>query len=119
MMAMILVNEQGNDDCVIWPLKESAWNGLSTADCIFPSFLFIIGMAVPFSLKPEDKYKLKIWLRIIYRSCALFAIGVLLHIEGRSYINYRNGKFTFRIMGVLERSGLCYFILSSVFLLIP
>lgn len=52
MAGMILVNMNGTDLCVIWPLEESKWNGLSTADCVFPSFLFIMGLAIPFSLKP-------------------------------------------------------------------
>lgn len=49
MFGMILVDSMGNYDCVIWPLKESNWNGLSTADCIFPTFIFIMGLSIPLS----------------------------------------------------------------------
>ena len=30
-------------------LAESDWNGLTLADCIFPTFIFVVGVAIPFS----------------------------------------------------------------------
>ena len=49
MCGMIMVNDQG--DTPIWPLNESEWNGISTADLVFPSFLFIMGFAVPLAIR--------------------------------------------------------------------
>jgi len=57
MVGMIMVDSMGDFDHVIWPLNETEWNGLTTADCIFPSFLFIMGLAVPLALKREDRFK--------------------------------------------------------------
>jgi len=51
MVGMILVDNRGNPNHVIWPLDETSWNGLSTADCVFPSFLFISGVAITLALK--------------------------------------------------------------------
>ena len=51
MVGMIMVDSMGNFDYVIWPLDETVWNGLTTADCVFPSFLFIMGLAIPLALK--------------------------------------------------------------------
>ena len=67
MAAMIVVDSMGNYDYLIWPLAESEWNGLTTADCIFPSFLFIMGLAIPLALKPEDKHKKDVWIKILKR----------------------------------------------------
>jgi predicted acyltransferase len=44
------------------------------ADLIFPSFLFIMGMAVPLALTKNKPFRPKNLFRII----ALFGIGVLL-----------------------------------------
>jgi predicted acyltransferase len=51
MVGMILVDDMGDYDYVIWPLNETEWDGLSPADCIFPCFLFIMGLAIPLALK--------------------------------------------------------------------
>jgi predicted acyltransferase len=50
MAGMILVDNQGDFNSVFWPFRETAWNGLSTADCIFPAFLFINGLAISLAL---------------------------------------------------------------------
>jgi predicted acyltransferase len=46
MIGMLLVNNSGDYAFAIWPLSESEWNGLSTADMVFPSFLFMTGMSI-------------------------------------------------------------------------
>ncbi len=46
MSGMILVNNQGDYAYAIWALSESEWNGISTADMVFPSFLFMNGMSI-------------------------------------------------------------------------
>lgn len=66
-----------------WWLEHPEWNGLTLADFIFPSFLFIMGMAVPLSLSSSKPFRVRNLLRII----GLFAIGVLL--------NLFDGKFNF------------------------
>ncbi len=43
IFAMILVNTSAFFPDNFSPLIESEWNGTSPADCIFPSFLFIMG----------------------------------------------------------------------------
>ena len=79
MVGMIMVDSMGDFDHVIWPLNETEWDGLSTADCIFPSFLFIMGLAVPLALKREDRNKGMTWYKIIKRFILLFVIGMLLN----------------------------------------
>ena len=79
MVGMIMVDSMGDFDHVIWPLDESIWNGLSTADCVFPSFLFIMGLAIPLALKPEDKWNKSTWYKIFKRFVLLFCIGTALN----------------------------------------
>src|SRR5262245_10365202 len=47
--AMILVNNPGDWEHVYWPLDHAPWHGWTPTDLIFPFFLFIVGMALPFS----------------------------------------------------------------------
>lgn len=45
---MILVDDAGGE----WPMIGHApWNGCNLADFVMPFFLFIVGMAIPLSLK--------------------------------------------------------------------
>lgn len=78
-MGMIMVNSMGDYLHVIWPLDETEWDGLSPADCIFPSFLFMMGLAVPLALKREDRNKGSSWYKIIKRFILLFLIGMILN----------------------------------------
>lgn len=80
MVGMILVDSMGNFSYVIWPLNETEWNGLSTADCVFPSFLFIGGMAVVLAINLQrDRKDIAVWKRLIKRTLILFFIGELLN----------------------------------------
>ena len=97
-----MVDSMGDFDYVIWPLDESIWNGLSTADCVFPSFLFIMGLAVPLALKREDRFKKDTWFKIIKRFILLFLIGMALNFQGRIPRIFTTSPVTgWRIMGVL------------------
>ena len=79
MVGMIMVDSMGDFDHVIWPLNETTWDGLTTADCIFPSFLCIMGLAVPLAMKREERNKGSTWYKIIKRFILLFVIGMLLN----------------------------------------
>src|SRR6476620_8156058 len=46
--AMVLVNNQ--PDSKYWPLEHASWHGWTPTDLIFPFFLFIVGVATPFSM---------------------------------------------------------------------
>ena len=48
MQLMILVDGAGGE----WPvIGHAPWNGCNLADFVMPFFLFIVGMAIPLSLK--------------------------------------------------------------------
>jgi predicted acyltransferase len=55
---MILVNMAGVADQVYPPLLHADWNGCTPTDLVFPFFLFIVGVAMAFSLaKYTDENK--------------------------------------------------------------
>jgi predicted acyltransferase len=99
---MILVDNQGGHP--IWPLNESEWNGISTADLIFPAFLFIMGFAVPLAVKNPFKP-----LRLILRVIGLFLIGFLLNLTSHKF-----DFTTVRISGVLQRISTCYIMVVAI-----
>lgn len=81
MVGMILVDNSGSDSP--WYLDHPSWDGLTPADFIFPSFLFIMGFAVPLSVTEKNPIRLNNVIRII----ALFLIGM--------FINLTEYKFSF------------------------
>ncbi len=110
--AMIIVNNMGDWSHVYEPLRHSRWHGLSAADCIFPFFLFIMGVAIPVSFsgytRSVDAGRVLL-MKIIRRSLILFALGFLLNLVPR---------FSFsdvRIPGVLQRIAVCYFAASILY----
>src|SRR6187551_3949153 len=46
---MLLVNNPGTWGAIYKPLEHAEWHGWTPTDLIFPFFLFIAGVAIPFS----------------------------------------------------------------------
>lgn len=93
-------------------LEHPGWEGLRFFDLIFPTFLFIIGISLVFSLDKlvgqadkTDAYK-----RIFKRFAILFFLGVLCD-QGMNEITEENV-----LCGVLQRLALCYLAASLLFL---
>src|SRR5439155_7999352 len=76
---MLLVNNPGSWDHTYAPLEHARWNGWTPTDLIFPFFLFIVGVATPFSLAKRSAGEAKPWLllHILARGLALFVLGEL------------------------------------------
>ncbi|GJM91972.1 hypothetical protein PR202_ga08395 [Eleusine coracana subsp. coracana] len=71
---MILVDGAGGE----WPvIGHAPWNGCNLADFVMPFFLFIVGMAIPLSLKriPDRGRAVR---RVIIRTLKLLFWGILL-----------------------------------------
>ncbi|HBB33763.1 MAG TPA: DUF5009 domain-containing protein [Cyanobacteria bacterium UBA8803] len=113
---MILVNMAGVADQVYPPLQHADWNGCTLADLVFPFFLFIVGVAMPFSLGKYTKANQAtpaVYWRIFRRSAILFALGLFLN----GFWNY--DWSTIRIMGVLQRISLAYLLAALAVLNLP
>lgn len=113
MAAMILVNNPGNWGHIYPILRHAEWNGCTPTDLIFPFFLFIVGMAVPFALgkrKREGQNKKNILLKIVKRTLVIFALGLIFYLFPRFDFSHM------RIPGVLQRIALVYFFISIIYM---
>ncbi len=112
--AMILVNMAGVSGKVYPSLDHASWNGCTPTDLIFPFFLFIIGVAMAFSLAKyttkERKITKDIYIKIIQRTLILFLLGLLIN----GFYNYDFS--TIRLMGVLQRISIAYFFAAIIIL---
>ncbi|MCJ7626795.1 MAG: DUF5009 domain-containing protein [Longimicrobiales bacterium] len=112
---MILVNNPGSWGHVYAPLQHAEWHGWTPTDLIFPFFLFIVGVAIPFSFGQRlarGDSRQGLLRHVIRRSIILFLLGLFL----AAYPRFDLGNL--RIMGVLQRIGLVYLLAASVFLFV-
>lgn len=121
--SMILVNNPGSWSHVYPPLLHAKWHGFTPTDLVFPSFLFIIGVAMAFSLAKytkDNQPTAAVYWRIVRRSAILFALGIFLNASTLILDLLLNGKSidwsTFRIMGVLQRIGIAYLLATLIVL---
>ena len=114
---MLLVNKAGLASQVYPPLLHAEWNGCTPTDLVFPFFLFIIGVAIAFSLSQYTEGnrvdRTSVYWRIGRRCCILFALGLLLN--GFPTYDFSN----IRIMGVLQRISLAYLLATLAVLNLP
>jgi predicted acyltransferase len=105
---MILVNNAGDEPASYWPLKHAQWNGWTPTDLVFPFFLFIVGVAMPFSfsarLKRGDSRR-ELLRHVLWRGVVLFALGMFLNGFPSQY-----HLASWRVYGVLQRIAICYVI---------
>jgi predicted acyltransferase len=110
---MILVNNGGSGKYSYSQLEHSAWNGWTLTDLVFPSFLFIAGIAIVFAnearmARGESKGVLR--LHVIKRAVILFLLGLVVN----GFPLFHLG--TLRIYGVLQRIAICFLFASLLYL---
>ena len=110
LLGMVLVNSHPGPT---YPgLGHVRWNGWGFADLIFPFFVFIVGVAMPYSFAhrlDRGESPGKLFRHIALRSLRLFAIGVLLN--GYPHFDLA----TLRVMNVLQRIAICYLLASLIY----
>lgn len=113
---MIIVNT-GGDEYTFAPLLHANWHGFTPTDLVFPSFLFAVGNAMSFVLpKWESLPTSKVVLKILKRTFLIFLLGFLMYWF--PFVDHTANGWVFRpfdhtrILGVLQRIGLCYGIAS-------
>ena len=91
-------------------LEHVEWAGLRFYDCIFPLFVFIVGVSLTFSIGRtiEQHGRREALFRIARRSALMFALGVFY------YGGFNPHWPDIRLVGVLHRIALCY-LFASVF----
>jgi predicted acyltransferase len=101
---MILVTSPGSWDSTYTELKHAPWHGWTAADMVFPTFLFVVGIALAltwgrgFARAPLREI---LW-RVLRRCAALTALGLILN--ALPLFDWPH----LRIPGILQRIALCY-----------
>lgn len=112
MMLMVLVNDGGGPGGY-HALQHSPWNDWTLTDTVFPSFLWIVGVAITLSLGKrlnEGASRGRLTTQIFKRSVILYAFGLLIYAFPHFDLS------TQRILGVLQRIAICYFICSIIYM---
>ena len=103
--AMLLVNNPGSWSQVYPPMRHAAWHGWTFTDLIFPFFLFIVGMVIPFSFGRRMREGMPtsgLVSKVLKRSAVIFLLGFFLNL-------FPSFDFSsVRIPGVLQRIALGY-----------
>jgi predicted acyltransferase len=117
VVGMIVVNSaaflKGVDGLDVYPsLLHAEWAGFTLADFVFPAFVFLVGVSISIALR--NAALTRATLRgIAARSARLFLAGLIV-----SNLDWAAdwSQNSFRVMGVLQRIGLCYFASAILFL---
>ncbi|WP_426490781.1 acyltransferase family protein [Hymenobacter sp. 102] len=113
VILMLLVNNPGDYTRYYRPLAHALWHGCTPADLVFPSFVFIMGVALVYGLagirSQPKQHPVALW-RIGRRMVVLLVLGLLIGLVPYFYFT------SFRIPGVLQRIALVYGVCSVLFL---
>ena len=112
---MIIVNSPGNYSTTFSPLLHAEWNGFTLTDLVFPTFLFVVGNSMSFSMKKyESMGQSAVFKKILKRTAIIFLLGFLMYW----YPFFDDGQLKpfseTRIFGVLQRIALCYMFASII-----
>ena len=111
---MIVVNLQIGAGKSYVQLLHAPWDGLTLTDLVFPTFMFVVGTSLSFTL---DKYELlgdaAVLRKVVTRTAFIFLCGYLLYwfpffsLDTTGHLVLAPISHT-RILGVLERIALGY-----------
>jgi predicted acyltransferase len=116
---MILVNNPGSWANIYTPFEHATWHGCTPTDLVFPFFLFAVGNAMAFVMPAFHQKGNAFFLKkITRRTLLIFGIGLFLNWS--PFIQWRGDALVFkqweniRILGVLQRIAICYFLASLI-----
>jgi predicted acyltransferase len=117
---MMMVNNPGSWSNIYPPFAHAKWNGWTFTDLIFPFFLWIVGVAMTFSMSKRVEQgadRNKLMLHAFQRAVTILVIGLFLNGFPFGLIFGHQFSFaTWRLPGVLQRIAICYFIASVIVL---
>lgn len=93
-------------------MQHVEWNGFHFYDLIFPLFMFISGVAIPYSVKSalsKNPSKSKLLLRFLKRMVILILLGMLYNGV------FQDGFANARYASVLGQIGIAYFFASVIY----
>jgi predicted acyltransferase len=113
MALMVLVNNPGDGRHTYWPLEHADWNGWTPTDVVFPSFMWIVGVAMTLSFAKRlaaGASRGLLFTQAFRRAVIIYVFGLLVYVyPGLSFS-------TQRLMGVLQRIAICYLIAAAIYL---
>jgi predicted acyltransferase len=112
---MLLVNNPGSWEHIYAPLRHAAWNGWTPTDLIFPFFIFIVGVAITYSLGKDTAQgasRRDLLLKTAKRALLIFVVGLALH----SFPWWGYDHAHLRIPGVLQRIAIAYLFAAVLYL---
>jgi predicted acyltransferase len=110
---MVLVNDAGDGRNTYAPLQHAEWNGWTPTDVVFPSFLWIAGVALTLSLSKrlaEGKSRGALFLQVLRRAAIIYALGLIVYAAPAFNLS------TQRLLGVLQRIAICYLAAAAIYL---
>lgn len=117
--AMILVNNPGSMVEIFDPLEHSIWHGWSFTDCIFPAFLWMVGVAMVFSSAKRMEQGANcrpLVIHVLKRSAIIFALGIFItDFPFGLFLDPHFSLANMRIPGVLQRIAVCYLLCGLIF----
>ena len=93
-------------------MTHVTWNGFHFYDLIFPLFMFISGIAIPFSVKSalsKNPSKSKLLLKFFKRMVILIILGMLYNGV------FKDGFANARYASILAQIGIAYFFASVIY----
>ncbi|HEX5026967.1 MAG TPA: acyltransferase family protein [Agriterribacter sp.] len=111
---MIIVNTPGTGATPFAPLLHAQWHGFTPTDLVFPTFMFVVGNAMSFSMpKYRQIGNSSVLGKIFKRTVIIFLLGYLMYWFP-FFREAQGGGYEFspisdtRILGVLQRIALAY-----------
>ncbi|HEY7087153.1 MAG TPA: DUF5009 domain-containing protein [Tepidisphaeraceae bacterium] len=103
---MVLVNSM--PDPKYDPFEHANWDGWTLTDLVFPFFLFIVGVAVPFSfakrLSDPNASRKSLLAHVWLRALILFMLGWMIHsMPGTTREMPEQGFYSLKILGWITR----------------
>jgi len=87
LFLMLFVNDLFEPGVPAWLVHTKAnVDGMGLADWVFPGFLFMVGMSIPYAFSSRMKSgetRLKVFIHILLRTASLLLIGVFMLNSGR------------------------------------
>lgn len=106
---MILVNDPGDGRHTYAQLEHAQWSGLTLTDLVFPTFLFLVGASIIFSLAnrvARGESRAPLARNIVRRALTILLIDWLIALFPFFHVTQ------LRIYGVLTRIAICYLIVG-------
>ncbi|MDD2960674.1 MAG: heparan-alpha-glucosaminide N-acetyltransferase domain-containing protein [Muribaculaceae bacterium] len=120
IVGMIIVNNAGACGFGYVATRHVKWDGLNPADLVFPMFMFLMGISTYISLRKFNfDWRLSL-TKILRRSFLLILIGITMKwLVNSCDSGVWNDWENMRILGVMQRLGICYGLTAIFALFIP